>query len=133
MSDDSSINVLDDPFFVSSKKRKQKISNEERIEADRKRAELELLVMDDEEENKHFDMKEIIKNEKKKRKRKNKKDFQEDTFDINVNDPRFAALHESHHFAIDPTNPQFKKTKSMSKLLEEQRRQARSKETSDFN
>ncbi|CAG8802981.1 24614_t:CDS:2, partial [Dentiscutata erythropus] len=63
---DSATDVLDDPFFVSSKKRKQKISNEERIEADRKRAELELL--------------------------------------INVNDPRFAALNESHHFAIDPTS-----------------------------
>ncbi|RIB10280.1 hypothetical protein C2G38_2206561 [Gigaspora rosea] len=132
MSDDSTTNALDDPFFENSKKRKQKISNEERIETDRKRAELELLVMD-EEDNKHFDMKEIIKNEKKKRKRKNQKDVQEDTFEINVNDSRFAALHESHHFAIDPANPRFKKTKAMSKLLEEQRHQARSKEKLDIS
>ncbi|CAG8474711.1 19598_t:CDS:10 [Gigaspora margarita] len=132
MSDDSTTNALDDPFFENSRKRKQKISNEERIEADRKRAELELLVMD-EEDNKHFDMKEIIKNEKKKRKRKNQKDVQEDTFEINVNDSRFAALHESHHFAIDPANPRFKKTKAMSKLLEEQRRQASSKEKLDIS
>ncbi|CAG8611113.1 13090_t:CDS:2, partial [Funneliformis mosseae] len=46
----------------------------------------------------------------------------DDDFEINVNDPRFTALHESHHFAIDPSNPQFKKTKSMGKLLEERQR-----------
>ncbi|CAG8569444.1 36143_t:CDS:10, partial [Racocetra persica] len=101
--------------------------NDERIEKDKKRAELELLM--DDEGNKHFDMKEIIKNEKKRKKR-NQKDVQEDSFEINVDDSRFAALHESHHFAIDPTNPQFKKTKAMSKLLEEQRRQTRSREKS---
>ncbi|KAK9761342.1 pre-rRNA-processing protein esf1, partial [Basidiobolus ranarum] len=55
-----------------------------------------------------------------------------DEFEINVSDPRFTALHESHHFAIDPTNPQFKKTKSMSKLLEErQRRQVTGNEHSE--
>lgn len=63
--------------------------------------------MDDEEEShNHFDMKEIIKNEKRKSKKK-KKDIQDDGFEINVNDPRFAALYESHHFAIDPSNPQY--------------------------
>jgi len=135
------------------------LSKKECKEVDRQKAELELLVMDAEEErHKHFDMKEIIKNEKRKgKKKKGNKDIQDDDdddFEINVNDPRFVALHESHHFAIDPSNPQypsikfyryrykykyfisfssliivisnrFKKTKSMSKLLEErQRRQS---------
>ncbi|GBB90207.1 hypothetical protein RclHR1_01710007 [Rhizophagus clarus] len=117
-----------------------KLSKEERKETDRQKAELELLVMDDEEEaNKHFDLKDIIKSEKRKsKKKKSKKDSiqDDDDFEINVNDSRFAALHESHHFAIDPSNPQFKKTKSMDKLLEErQRRQSelsRQKSTTTF-
>ncbi|CAG8773531.1 7032_t:CDS:2, partial [Racocetra fulgida] len=84
ISDDNTTIGLDDSFFINPKKRKQKISYEERIEEDRKRSELELLVIDDEGNN-HFDMKEIIKNEKKRKKR-NQKDVQEDSFEINVND-----------------------------------------------
>ncbi|CAG8519682.1 18680_t:CDS:10 [Acaulospora morrowiae] len=122
---------FDDPFFSTSNKPTRsknlyKMSQQERAETDRKKAELELLVIDDEDNhnNKHFDMKEIIKSEKKKgRKKKRSKGAQEDDdqFEINADDPRFAALYNSHHFAIDPTNPHFKKTKAMSKLLEEQR------------
>ncbi|KAI0348561.1 hypothetical protein BDW22DRAFT_103185 [Trametopsis cervina] len=80
-------------------------------------------------EPKHFDMKAVIKAEKskgKKHKGKKKKsktgeteqELQED-FSIDVKDDRFKALHEDHTFAIDPSNPHFKKTKSMSALLEE--------------
>lgn len=71
-----------------------------------------------------FDMRDVMKREKaeKKKSKKGKKKAAElegaqEDFEINVNDPRFAALHESHHFAIDPNNPQFKKTKSMQKLM----------------
>uniref|UniRef100_D8PNT4 Uncharacterized protein n=1 Tax=Schizophyllum commune (strain H4-8 / FGSC 9210) TaxID=578458 RepID=D8PNT4_SCHCM len=73
----------------------------------------------------HFDMKAILKAEKKKNKKKRRgkggeeeKDLQED-FTLDVNDERFKVLHEDPSFAIDPTNPQFKKTKAMSALLEE--------------
>ena len=31
----------------------------------------------------------------------------EDTFQLDVNDPRFAAVYESALFAIDPSNPQY--------------------------
>ncbi|RIA89423.1 hypothetical protein C1645_772397 [Glomus cerebriforme] len=117
----------------SKSKDARKLSKEEHKEADRQKVELELLVLDDEKEgHMHFDLKEIIKNEKRKsKKKKGKKDIQDDNFEININDPRFAAIHESHHFAIDPSNPQFKKTKSMSKLLEE--RQRRQSELSQQN
>lgn len=95
----------------SKYKNLHKLSKEERKETDRQKAELELLVMDDEKEaHKHFDLKDIIKNEKKKSKKKtSKKDSiqDDDDFEINVSDSRFAALHESHHFAIDPSNPQY--------------------------
>lgn len=85
-------------------------------------AELELLLAPDpaaetNTEPKHFDMRAVIKAEKtgrlgrKGRKRdknvvstaeaEDGRDFQ-----IDVKDERFAALHEDHAFAIDPSNPQ---------------------------
>ncbi|KZT30594.1 hypothetical protein NEOLEDRAFT_1082725 [Neolentinus lepideus HHB14362 ss-1] len=82
----------------------------------------------------HFDMKAVVKSEKTKgKKKRSKKHFDEcedetqDNFQIDVNDERFTALHDDYNFAIDPSNPHFKKTKSMSALLEErsQRRKHR--------
>ncbi|KAH9004264.1 hypothetical protein EDB86DRAFT_3209250 [Lactarius hatsudake] len=91
--------------------------------------ELSLLVAPDrlDSEPKHFDMAAVIKAEKgtrkkhKERKKKNDNDENEvqDNFVIDVKDERFTALHEDHAFAIDPSHPNFKKTKSMSALLEE--------------
>ncbi|EKM61787.1 uncharacterized protein PHACADRAFT_204941 [Phanerochaete carnosa HHB-10118-sp] len=92
--------------------------------------ELALVAISDDPhaEPRHFDMKAVLKAEKSKgNKRKGKKggkgdeeeqELQED-FAIDVKDERFKALHEDHTFAIDPSNPHFKKTKSMSALLEE--------------
>ncbi|KAF9453871.1 hypothetical protein P691DRAFT_771161 [Macrolepiota fuliginosa MF-IS2] len=77
---------------------------------------------------KHFNMKAVLKAEKRKGKKEMKKkrdqgenELQED-FTIDVNDERFKVLHEDHQFAIDPTNPHFKKTKGMKALLEERQR-----------
>ncbi|GJE99497.1 hypothetical protein PsYK624_157610 [Phanerochaete sordida] len=85
-------------------------------------------------EPKHFDMKAVLKAEKAKgKKRKGKKrdagadaepELQED-FAIDVADARFAAVHEDHTFAIDPSNPHFKKTKSMAALLDERAKRQR--------
>ncbi|CAZ84504.1 unnamed protein product [Tuber melanosporum] len=97
-----------------------------------KRAELELLMTGEDVDTDgkklyHFDMKQIVKAEKKKGKkgRRRKAEFEpegiQDGFEIDVKDPRFAAVYEKHEFAIDPTNPRFVKTKAMSKLLEERR------------
>ncbi|CAO3622636.1 unnamed protein product [Mucor hiemalis] len=117
-----------DEGFVAKKKtdkkaakaNKKRASKEEREEKARERAELELL-MDDDGKSEGFNMKEVLKREKLEKKgkkgKKSKNDLGEDDFEINVTDPRFAAVQESHHFAIDPTNPQFKKTKSMQKLM----------------
>ncbi|KAI0655166.1 hypothetical protein C8Q70DRAFT_936549 [Cubamyces menziesii] len=81
---------------------------------------------------KHFDMKAVLRAEKrggkKKKGKKGKKggdegeaDLQEN-FKIDVKDERFKAVLEDHTFAIDPSNPHFKKTKSMAALLEERSR-----------
>jgi len=91
--------------------------------------ELSLLVAPDrlDSEPKHFDMAAIIKAEKgaqKKYTRRRKKNVSDENeiqndFIIDVKDERFTALHEDHAFAIDPSHPNFKKTMSMSALLEE--------------
>ncbi|KAF4671746.1 pre-rRNA-processing protein esf1 [Perkinsus chesapeaki] len=38
--------------------------------------------------------------------------------EVNVNDPRFTKMFEDTAFAIDPTHPEFKKTKAMSQLMD---------------
>ncbi|KAG6898045.1 hypothetical protein C0992_006523 [Termitomyces sp. T32_za158] len=95
--------------------------------------ELALLVASDNPhaETQHFDMKSVIKAEKKaRRKGKKKKNDTKDegdneiqtNFKIDVNDERFNVLHEDHHYAIDPTNPQFRKTVAMGEFLKERSR-----------
>ena len=147
---DSQDDPFNDPFFTDPKasakaenvarkaaaKKKREERDAEEAATASKRAELELLMVDDKSTDggtlKHFDMNEIEKAEKadkKKRKgKKGKKDAQAppvastNDFQMNVQDPRFAKLYESHEFAIDPTNPRFKGTEGMKKLLEEGRR-----------
>jgi len=133
----------DDPFFVHSdeadeRKEEKESSNRNKKKRSRKRREqnrkqgtdddsqereeLELLLMDDREEKQHFNMKEIIDNEKRKRKRKKGKQGREeivDQFEIDVHDKRFSALFNSPDYILDPSDPQFKKTKAMDKIIEE--------------
>ncbi|KAF1944402.1 hypothetical protein EJ02DRAFT_501516 [Clathrospora elynae] len=133
---------FNDPFFGSdpeeaakaskpeSKKSKKAKKREEQEELDQakaaERADLELLMADeDDSKMRHFDMNEIAKSEKAKKKGKYAKKnavIVEDNFKINTTDPRFAKLYESHEFAIDPTNPRFKETAGMKALLEEGRK-----------
>lgn len=104
-------------------------NNEEEEEEDQHKAELELLLMDEDEDNgkKHFNMKEIEENaalSKSKRKRLSKKKnaqekTKEDTFEVDVKDPRFGALFTSYHFNIDPADPHYRKTKGTNALINE--------------
>jgi hypothetical protein len=141
---------FDDPFFAGAEndqKSSARVRKEERLQkrakreaeesaAAAKRAELELLMVDDRDDGKemrHFDMKEIERGEKKprkeKKKRKGKKggnvemEPQQSGFKMDTQDPRFAKVYESHEYAIDPTNPRFKATEGMKALLEEGRTQ----------
>ena len=146
---------FDDPFFTdpkasakaeaaarkaAAKKKRQEREAEEAASA-AKRAELELLMVDDKAADggtlKHFDMNEIERAEKAARKgRKGKKGRKAseiasaavaDDFTMDVEDPRFAKLYESHEFAIDPTNPRFKGTEGMKKLLDEGRKKRKNR------
>jgi len=77
--------------------------------------ELALIVASDNpnKEPKHFDLKSVLKSEKKLKgkRKKSKKEAEEDheiqeDFVIDVKDERFTVLHEDHTFAIDPSSPQ---------------------------
>jgi hypothetical protein len=139
---------FNDPFFndpttaaateKSARKADKQKKRAERDAADAeaasRRAELELLMADDEangEGVRHFDMREIEKAEKEARRKgknkgkKSKKTAGEevkDEFKVEAEDPRFKALFDSHEYAIDPTNPRFKGTEGMKSLLEEGRK-----------
>lgn len=79
----------------------------------------------------HFDMNEIMRAEKQKRKKAKDRKIKEsqgglqEGFDMPVADDRFKAVFESHEYAIDPSNPKFKATEGMKKLLEEGRKKRR--------
>ncbi|RUS82405.1 hypothetical protein EGW08_009857 [Elysia chlorotica] len=111
------------------KKGQAKVADEDISDTDEKaRAELELMLMDnDTVQQKKPGKLELVKDsDTKKKKKKNKlaklKKTEEDREDfvLDMEDPRFSALYSSHHFHIDPTAPQFKKTKNMIKLVDEQ-------------
>ncbi len=136
---------FNDPFFTSEpvQQTKSSIRKEERLkkraakeqeEAENaaQKAQLELLMADENGGARldHFDMKEITKAEKQKNKKKGKKGKKgaedqgglQEEFAMDVEDSRFKAVFENHEFAIDPSNPKFKATQGMKKLLEEGRK-----------
>nr|XP_012636289.1 ESF1 homolog [Microcebus murinus]XP_012636290.1 ESF1 homolog [Microcebus murinus] len=135
---------LNDPYFAeevkkigtkkkSIKSAKDGLSPEEESEIERQKAEMALLVMDEEEDSKkHFNYNKIVEHQnlskKKKKQLMKKKELLEDDFEVNVGDARFQAMYTSHLFNLDPSDPNFKKTKAMEKILEEKARQREQKE-----
>ena len=151
-SDDDDVHMADDPYFANAlnelsddeaatavgkpkpanKQAAKKLSAEEMAEQERERAELDLLMLDDgngiskDGNERHFNMKDIIKAEKMaggKKKHRGKKRKAQDMslgtgdFRVDVDDPRFAAIYKDPQFAIDPSNPKFIKTSAMSEIL----------------
>lgn len=160
-SEDAEDDPFNDPFFndptlaAKNEKAAKKASREAKraareaaaVEAESRKAELELLMAGDDDNGdggaaQHFDMREIEKAEKLARKKgKGKKHLKKtttaagaatpDEFQIEIEDPRFAALFESHEYAIDPTSSKFKKTREMERLLEEGRKKKRKERYGD--
>ncbi len=118
-------------------KRDQRAADEAASAA--KRAELELLMLDDGTNAKdiaHFDMGEIAKAEKAAVKKRSKKRLSErekealavkekDAFEMDVADERFGDVFRRSDYAIDPSHPRFKGTEGMKLLLEEGRKKKR--------
>nr|XP_009860241.1 ESF1 homolog isoform X2 [Ciona intestinalis] len=121
----------EEPSLKSKKKKFGKKRDQEETEDDRKRkAELEMLMLDEEDLKKHFNMDEIEKQEqrsKKSKKRHQNDDQKEDNFKIDVDDRRFSALYTTPAFALDPNNPSFRKTKAMKELLNERQTRVQKK------
>ncbi|XP_023801637.1 ESF1 homolog [Cyanistes caeruleus] len=92
-----------------------------------------LLMMDDEDDTrKHFNYKKIVEQQNLSKKKKKllmkKKELLEDDFQVNVADTRFQAMFTSPLFNLDPSDPNFKKTKAVEKILEEKARRREEKE-----
>merc|ERR1719300_2164900 len=56
---------------------------------------------------------------KKKQGKGEEEASKEDDFQVNLQDDRFGAVFESADFNVDPSHPNFKKTKSMQAIVDE--------------
>ncbi|KAG9252638.1 uncharacterized protein F5Z01DRAFT_660136 [Emericellopsis atlantica] len=143
---------FNDPFFTaeepapqskSAKRKEERLAKREaRLAAEAAsaadKAKLEKVMAEDAADNEqaahldHFDMNDIVKAEKhgSKKGKASKKKAQDvkaqgklqEEFQMDVDDARFKAVFDSHEFAIDPSNPKFKATGGMKRLLEEGRK-----------
>ncbi|SPN99692.1 related to Streptococcus M protein [Cephalotrichum gorgonifer] len=143
---------FNDPFFTTDepapvsksqirkeeRRKKREAKEAEMAETAAEKEKLQRIVDEGEEADgsknfKHFDMKEIIRAEKdkgkkaKKNKKKGRKGGDEDAAEADgeagpVMDDRFKDIFESHEYAVDTSNPQFTRTDTMKKLLEEGRK-----------
>uniref|UniRef100_A0A2M3Z723 Putative esf1 n=1 Tax=Anopheles braziliensis TaxID=58242 RepID=A0A2M3Z723_9DIPT len=126
-----------------SKERDAKSKEEEEREAAeeaRRKAELELLLDDGDDNRSHFnlraiqereiDLKSVSKSKRRRLLKKSKRQIEEqrngraeaataeDDFEIDVEDRRFGAIFSKPEYNIDPTNPAFKKTKGIERIIE---------------
>jgi len=120
---------------LSRKKKRSKensaASNKNGEEEGGSSKDLSLLVMDSDDDKAHFDYKEIVKTDNlskkklkklKKKQQKNTAEQKEDDFRMDLKDDRFGAMYENADFNVDPSHPNFKKTKSMQAIVEEKQK-----------
>ncbi|NXE62471.1 ESF1 protein, partial [Calcarius ornatus] len=132
---------LNDPYFAEEfektglKKKPESVesTSEDEDEVEKQKAEMALLMMDDEDDTrKHFNYKKIVEQQNLSKKKKKllmkRKELVEDDFQVNVADTRFQAMFTSPLFNLDPSDPNFKKTKAVEKILEEKARRREEKE-----
>ncbi|KFZ67149.1 ESF1 [Podiceps cristatus] len=132
---------LNDPYFAEElentglKKQPESVesTSEDEDEVEKQKAEMALLMMDDEDDaRKHFNYKKIVEQQNLSKKKKKllmkKKELLEDDFQVNVADTRFQAMFTSPLFNLDPSDPNFKKTKAVEKILEEKARRREKQE-----
>ena len=103
--------------IAEKKKNRKRKGRKEGLSDEEGQSKLELLLMDD------VDDDEDDHRRKNKNKNKNKKKKQaEKDESIDLNDDRFSALFESSAFALDPTHPAFKSTKSTKAITKERQK-----------
>ena len=133
--DDIPDDVKNDPFFQEELKARKPSKKAETKKSGDDKEDYSLLVMDSDDDKAHFDYKEIVKKstlskkKEKKRKRKNSETAanQDDDFQMDLKDPRFAAIFHNPKYNVDPSHPGFKKTKAMKSIIEEKQHRIISK------
>ncbi len=123
---------FDDPFFAEAeqsktqqkKQKKEKKLKKKLDEENAEKGDLSLFTMDSDDEKEHFDFKEIVKKQSKKGKKKQKqlKAEEEESFSVDLEDGRFAAVFENPEYNVDPSHPSFKKTRAMQDIIAEKQR-----------
>lgn len=105
------------------------LSTKLKEEEDATKAELELLLADDH----GFENGVRGYNLKAKKSKGRKRDVpSEDKLPtVDCDDPRFSALFTSHHFAIDPTDPQFKRSATYSRSIVQKQQKKFAEKTVD--
>lgn len=108
------------------KRAKRKGLHADHVAASKEDKSLSLLVdehNDSDGENAHFNMDKIMKRERDLLKKKHHKNesIPKDSFQIQLDDPRFADIYSAYEYSIDPSHPGFKNTSSMRKLLASKR------------
>ena len=113
--------------IVKCSQRKQISSGKNIIGDDGSLNDLSLLVTDSVEDQKHFDLKDLLSHKRKDRRRENTEENEKTScnFQVDMNDQRFSALFSNPEFNVDPSNPHFKKTESMLAIIEEKQRRTR--------
>ncbi|KAI1292048.1 ESF1 -like protein [Halotydeus destructor] len=133
--DSEASSELPDEKEVKSKasKKEDRIDKVDDSDDDEPATGLELLVADDNETEKksHFNFENFVKDSKKKKKRS--KEEPEDDFSFDAEDPRFSAIYTSHLYNVDQSDPHFKRTEAMEKLLDKKRKNPISKDKSTTN
>merc|ERR1719282_554808 len=142
---------INDPFFAEElgedyvkseivKKKKKKQTKTDKNDNPEGQKDLALMVMDSDDEKDHFDFKHIVEAEskegksKKKKWKKKKRELEvpaDDNFAVDVSDNRFSAMFNRPEYNIDPTNPNFKKTKNMDKILGEKQKRISSNQNEE--
>jgi len=131
---DSGIENYDVKENGGSNDDKGKTSKQARVPSAKEELALLLAGNDDEEGEKDYDMKSLIRSDKNKKKKlrgsRKRKEEEFNTnvsgvhFEIDTKDERFAAVLEGNdsRFGIDKTNPLFKETPAMRKILNNQKK-----------
>ncbi|XVF16850.1 hypothetical protein REPUB_Repub10bG0067600 [Reevesia pubescens] len=105
---------VEEPSFKRSKKERKHHEDMEK-ESEASRAELELLLADDKAADtglKGYNLK-----AKKAKGKKGKEVLDEEKIPVVDDDPRFSALFTSPLYALDPTNPQFKRSATYARQI----------------
>lgn len=114
-------------------KTSEKLEDKEsaRREDEKSKAELELLLMDDHglpDGVKGYNVRKQQLKEKRRKKRKGgqqeaTEEGKEQKISVDLDDPRFASLFTSHQFAIEPTDPNYKRSATQLGIVAEKQRQ----------